>query len=439
MARPAKETRENFEARRVAAWRAGEYGHVVRVFAEKGKLKIRYRNPRTGRPVQTTLFAADTVELRKRAATIAVKKAEELRGGVAEAVQRTARRVDDLTIQDVVLLYMRRVPDFPEHLLTSTATKVREWYEALPESVRRLDTVPAVGTLIRDVYGWRHLFADRRFRPDRRVVEIEPADATSYAQEVVARGVSKRTAANDLDRLSSAFNHVRVQHRSIGLTFNPIEGRKVDRERARIPAFSAAEGRALWDKAPALAAEGQWQVLVAVGIATSGRRLGAIQHLTLEDHDFEAGTVVWRAEHAKGEHYGRGDEVRPMTPLHRKAVEWAIAHHPNPLGPAFPILWRSGGRTQAGDPRKPVPQGTLWAQLARLHVLAKVERIPGRSWHSFRRWAATYLADRLGDGPASEFVGMTVETLRKFNYKQVQDGTMRKAADAMGDSFGEEG
>lgn len=438
MARPAKETRENFEAGRVPAWSAGEYGHVVRVFAEKGRIKIRYRNPHTGRWTQTTIFPADTTELRRRAATIAVKKAEELRSGIAEQVERAARRVEELTVRDVALLYMRRAPGFPERLLTASYKEVRDWYESLPESVRSLKTTPRLPTIVRDVYGWRHLFADHRFRPDRRVADIDPADATSYAQDVVTRGTSKRTAANDLDRLSSAFNYVRVQHRSLGLTWNPIEGRKVDRERAHTAAYTREEGVKLWKAAPQLAEQGQWQVLVAVGIATSGRRLGAIQRLTETDHDFEAGTVIWRAKHAKGEQYGRGDEVRPMTPLHRQAVEWAVRHHPNPLGPDHPIIWRTGGDTRAPMPEKPCPQQTLWKQLVKLEKLAGVPHKPGRSWHSFRRWAATYLADLLGDGPAAEYMGMTVETMRRYAYKQVQQETMQKVADAIGEAFEED-
>lgn len=437
MPRPAKETRENWEAGRIPAWRAGEYGHTVRVFSKHGRIKIRYRNPRTGRWTQTTIFPADTPELRRRAATIAVKKAEELRAGIVAEAERTARRVEELTLRDVALLYMRRAPGFPERLLTATYNEVREWYESLPEAVLALKTTPRLPTLVRDVYGWRHLFADPRFRPDRRVLDIDPADATAYAQDAVARGVSKRTAANDLDRLSSAFNYVRTQHRSLGLTYNPIEGRKVDRERAQVPPYSREEGIALWRAAPLLAERGQWQVLVAVGIATSGRRLGSIQRLTLADHDLDAGTVVWRAKNAKGENYGRGDEVRPMTPLHRKAVEWAAQNHPNPLGPEYPIIWRSGGGKKPACPEQPCPQQTLWKQLTKLERLAGVPHLHGRSWHSFRRWAATYLADLLGDGPASEYIGMTVETMRRYSYKQVQHETMARVARAVGTAFEE--
>lgn len=43
---------------------------------------------------------------------------------------------------------------------------------------------------------------------------------------------------------------------------------------------------------------------------------------------------------------------------------------------------------------------------------------------------ATILADELGDGKAAEYVGMTVETLRRFNYKQTQPETQVATAEA---------
>ena len=442
MPRPAKETRENFEAGRVDAWSAGEYGHRVRVFAEAGKLKVRFQDPATGRTKQRTVFRADSDALRREATGAAVKIAERLRAGrVAEEEAADApATVADLTMEDVAHLFMKRAGAFPRELLTGSYSDVREWYNALPERVRALDTVPALSTIVRDVYGWRHLFADDRFRPDRRVIDIDPADATNWAQDVVAdETYSPRTAANDLDRLSSAFNHVRTQHRSIGLTYNPIEGRKVDRERADVDAYTQKEGAKLWAAAPALADEGRWQVLVAAGIAQSGRRLGSILALTASDHDLESGTVVWRADVAKGRNYGRGDETRPMTPLHRKAVRWVLEHHPNPKGPDAPLIWQTGGRSRAAKPENAVPQSTVWQQLVALEKLAGVEHKDGRAWHSFRRWTATRLADLLGDGKAAEFIGMTTDTLRKYGYKKVQDETMQDAADAMGGTWEEGG
>lgn len=431
MPRQAKETRENFEAGKVDGWGAGEWGSTVRVFVDKGKLKIRYRPTPDSSPKQRTLFGHDDAELRKRAASIAVRKSEELRSGQADADQPSTEDDDDtLTVERAVLLYMRRFPGWKDDLLEATATELRKWYAGLPPNARS----HACWTVISDVYGFRRLFRDERFARDRLVEEIEPGDATAYVADYVAGGKSPRTAVNDTDRLSCAFRYVKSQYRrTIGLADNPIEGRRVDREKADIDLYTTEEGRDLRLAAPQLAKEGQWQVLVAAGMATSGRRISSILALTLDDHDLEANTVTWRAEAAKGEHYGRGDETRPMTHQHRAALEWALRNHPNPEGAAHPVIWRTGGVSQQGkrDPTQPPPYSTLWRQLKRLEELAGVEQKHGRAWHAFRRWAVTTLADELSDGVAGEFVGMTIETVRAHSYKKVQDPTMEKAAGAL--------
>jgi len=438
MARPAKESRQNFESGKVDGWTAGEYGSQVRVVVHRGKIKLKFRHPRTGRRVQETVFTADTTKTRKAGTSLASTMAERIRGGNLAQIEST-ETVDTLTVRKVLLLYLRRFPGFPDHLLAAPSSKLREWHAALPDETRALKTVPKASTLVSDVYGFRRLLLDNRFRGDRLVLDLEPGDATSYFTDWVARGGSPRTGTNDIDRLSCAVNYVIRQHRrSIGLTYNPLDGRVLDRTKADIDSYSQEEMEALWGSAPELAAEGQWHVLVAAGIASSGRRSGSIRALTLADHDLEAGTVTWRAEVAKGEGYGRGDDVRPMTDLHRKAVEWASEHHPNPEGPEHPILWRTGGKTLPEDPRQSVPYSTLWGQLQRLEVLAGVEHREGRGWHAFRRSVATFLADTVGDGKASEFVGMTTETLRKFGYKKVQPQAMEEAREALDQGFRKE-
>jgi len=422
MGRPAKEDRKNFEAGKVDAWSTGPYGARVRVIAQKGKLKVRFQDPQTGRTRQKTVFAADTGSLRKVVTRVAVEMTEKLRSGVEKDLEREAKG-QDLTMRDCVILYLKRFPGFPEQLLAVTAAKLKEWYRDLPESIRKSANVPKEATLISDVYGFRRIMKDTRFRPDKRIVDLEPADATTYFNDSVAAGGSPRTGSNDMDRMSCAINYVIEQHqKTIGLERNPLKGRKVDRTKADIPQYSREERRRLLEAAPKLAAEGQWHVLVATGIASSGRRISAICGLTEGDHDFEAGIVTWRAEEAKGEGYGRGDEHMPMTTQHRKAVLWALECFPNPLGADHPILY------QVSKPRNLVPPQTLWGQLMRLEELAGVKHQPSRAWHSFRRAVATMLADEIGDGAASEYIGMTTATLRKYGYKKVQAETMEQAA-----------
>lgn len=429
-ARPAKETRENFESGKAGGWTAGAWGYAVRVYLHRSKLKLRYQRKDTKRSKVRTLFADDTPELRKKAAAIAVEFSEKLRAEKPTAAPTTPN-AETLTVREACLLYMRRVPQWEDNLIGKTRAEIETWYAKLPEKVRAAATTPAVKSVWSDVYAFRRVWRYPRLAQDRRVLDLEPADASAYCSDYIAAGGSPRTCSADTDKLSCAIRYVITQHRrTVGLTLNPIDGRKVDRSKAVIPAFSPDEARRLRDAAPQMAARGQWQVFVAAAVASSGRRLGAILGLSAADHDLGKNEVTFRAGVAKGENYGRGDEMRPMTALHRTALEWAMRHQPNPHGDSAPLIW------QTNDPTRSVPQSTIWKQLQTLHTAAKVPYLEGRSWHSFRRMMATLLADEIGDGPTAEFIGMTTETLRLYSYKQVQPETMRKAAAAADAALG---
>lgn len=431
MARPAKETRENFEAGKADGFSAGGHGHRVRVYAESGKLWIRYKQP-NGKRTPRQLFPADTPALRAKAARLAVQKAEQMSSGERAQVERSEKGAEDLSIFDVVMLYMQRAPGFPPSAFDpdgeGVKAHVERWYEALPEGVRRDKTVPKARTLWTDVYAFLRLFRDPRFARDRKVMSLDPADGTLYAKEVAAKGGSPRTPVNDVDRLSCAIRYVITQYRrTYGIPYNPLDGGILDRTRAEVPAYGDDELRKLLDAAGRREpGDGQWQIRVAVGVAHSGRRLESMIGLSTADHDLDANTVTWRAEKQKGEAYGRGDVVMPMTPQHRAALEWALEHHPNPTGEKAPLLWRTG------DPSKPINEVTLDQQLKRLERAAGVEHQPGRAFHGFCRSVITRLADAHGDGVAAEFAGRTVETIRRYSYKKIQDETMRKAAQTMG-------
>lgn len=439
----ARESRENFEAGKVDAWSAGAYGQRVRVFLEAGKLKITYQNPATGRPKQRTLFAGDTPSLRKRAAAIAVKKSEELRAGMMEKVEREDRRADTITVFEVAHLYLQRAPGFPAHLFDPEAlpgspgvkAAVEAWYDTLAPSIRDAKTTPSAKTLWSDVYAFRRLFKHPAFQRSRKAMELEPADASRYVADVTSEGGSPRTPVNDVDRLSCAFRYVQTQHRrSIGLPYNPLDGRVVDRTRAEVPAYEPEEIAAMVQAARrGEPGEGQWQVRAAVRIAQSGRRRGAILALTLSDHDLEARTVTWEAEHAKGEAYGRGDETIRMTSDHLEAVREVAEKHPNPLGADAPLLWAKG------DPSRPIGESAIDRQLRRLEKAAGVKHLRGRGFHGFCRSTITKIADALSDGAAAEFTGRTPETIRRYSYKKKTVAMMDRAADVMnrGDNEGE--
>lgn len=434
--RPAKETRENFLSGKVDAYSAGGYGHAVRVYAEGGRLWMRYKRP-NGKRTPLQVYEADTPALRAKAAAAAEVKAERLRSGVRADVERAEKTADDLTIWDVVLLYMRRAPGFPAEAFDpkgeGVKAAVEKWYKTLPDSVKKDATVPKDKTLWTDVYGFLRLFRDPRFARTRKLMTLDPADATNYVKEVAAKGGSPRTPVNDVDRLSCAIRYVQTQYRrTYGIPYNPLEGRIVDRSRAEVAEFSKEEVRKLLEAIQrGLPGPGQWQIQAAVRFATSGRRIGAMLALTAADHDLTCtedapfGSVTWEAEHAKGEAYERGDETLPMTEEHRAALDWILAEHPNPEGPTFPLLWK------AKNPREHAGEQTLDAQLRRLQRAAGVQIVGRRAFHGFCRSVITHLADLHGDGVAAEFTGRTPETIRRYSYKKRVASTMGSAAKSL--------
>lgn len=432
--RKARESRENFEQGKAIGWTAGAYGHTARVFVERGKIKIRHQKPSGGKR-QRTLFVADTPALRKKATAVAVSVSEKLRARLQHQAEQEAKPAEEVTIYDVVLLYLRRAPGFPEEILSGGPTQygkgisgqVNTWYRALPASVRQSATTPKAKTLWTDCYAFFRLWRDPRFARTRRVMDLEPGDATAYAAEAPSAEVM-RTRVNDTDRLSCAIRYVLQQHRkSVGIPYNPIEGRIVDRSKADIDAYEPEER----DRMLAALRKGEpgpssWQIRFIFGAASSGRRISSILALTAADHDLEAGTVTWRAEAAKGEGYGRGDETLPMTDLHRQALEWVLEHHPNPLGPEAPIVYT------ADEPGAPVKAPLADKQLKRLEAKAGVPHVPGRAFHGFCRLAITTAAEMFGDELASEFTGRKPETIRRYGYKKVVHASMKKVAKGLG-------
>lgn len=438
----ARETRAAWEAGKVAGWSAGGYGARVRVSTAGGQIRLSHQDRVTGRPKQRTLFR-DTPENRAKAAAAAVILSERLHAE-ADARQQEEERASDaetITARQCVVLYMQRVPGFREEMLDWAAARVREWWHALPDAVRESELTPSPETLVADLSAWRRVLAHPAFA-ERPVSGIDLAEVNACTQSLLTSGLSVRTVTNTMDRLALAIRYVQVHHRRrIGALINPLEGRKLDRTVARTPMYTPDEVRALRASARELIGRGNyWQLFGVVGLASSGRRIGSILALTAADHDWTPRwspegellpwRVTWRAEVAKARGYGRGDDVRPMTRLYADAVVWLLQRHPNPTGAGGPLIWTGDGAT-APDSQ------TVRRQLHEVEQHADVKCVPGRAFHSFRRAVATLLADELGDGIAAEYTGMTVETLRKYSYKQVQDQVQDQAARALDVALGD--
>lgn len=427
--RPAKETRENFEAGRVDEWTAGGYRSSVRLRKEGGAIRMYWREPQTKRDRQHTLFTSDSRELRRRATAEAVAMSEALRAGGTEAQAEPKPTAETLTIFDACLLYMQgRAPGFTADMMEWGPAKLARWHAGLAPAVR--DLIPSPRTLDKDVRTFRSIWLQPRFARGRLARDIEPADWRLTQQELLGT-YSPRTVANWRDRLSLVFRYIRTEHRkSIGLLENPMDGARAPRAKARIPQYTKEERAKLLVAADAaLAARRFWRVWVLLGVAHSGRRIEAMLHLTGSDHDFETDSVTWRAEWAKAENYERGNDVRPMTRLHRAAVAWAIEHHPNPRGPEHPVLW------SPTNPTRPITYPQVLVAWHDLERRAGVEHIRGRAFHSMRRAIVTLLSHKLGVEKASDFVGMTPETANKFNYRQTLEASMSEAAAAVDDDL----
>jgi integrase len=118
----------------------------------------------------------------------------------------------------------------------------------------------------------------------------------------------------------------------------------------------------------------------------TGHRCTAVARLRWSDVDLDKGLVTWRAEHDK-----RG--VEHTVPLSKPASD--------ALKAAFEEL--NSARRESGhigdgwifpsptEPGKPVRRDVLRDAWQKLERVAKLERFPGRGWHSLRRKFATDL------------------------------------------------
>lgn len=429
MPRPAKATRENFEAGKVDSWTAGGYRFAVQVIRVRDALKLRWKDPASGRRRQATASEVDSKELRKRATAEAVALSEGLRAGKVAAVEAGPPKADALTLEDACLLYMQgRAPGFTREMLDWGPAKIRAWFAELPDAVRQ--EAPDVETLNKDLRSFRGLWSNPHFERSRKVRDIEPGDWRAAQQELLT-SYSPRTLANWRDRLSVVLRDIRFNHRkSVGLSENPMDGAKAVRTKARIPRYTDEERAKLRAEAKkAMEGGAYWRIWTLLAFAHSGRRTTAMLHLCDADHDREAGTVTWRSKWAKAENYGKPDEVRTMTELHARVLQWVTEAHPNPRGPEYPIIWSEK------DPTRPASYMTLLGQWHRLEKAAEVETIRQRAFHSMRRAIVTLISEELGVEVAADFVGMTPQTANSFFYRQMSESAMQRAAGAINQEF----
>jgi len=221
------------------------------------------------------------------------------------------------------------------------------------------------------------------------------------------KGVRERVIEYDLRFLLAVCNWaetVRVDGQPM-LERNPFRGFPLpveantrrpmvtDEEFGRLTA--AARQLASLAKAPTRAGTGSgkkpWQdvELYLLLAHETGHRCTAIGRLRWSDVDVEKGLMTWRAEFDKigVEH------VVPLSETARLALKGTAE--------AFHAAQREAGRIGDGwvfpsptDPEKPVRRDVLRDAWQKLEKLAKLDRVPGRGWHSLRRKFATDRQDQ---------------------------------------------
>ena len=247
-----------------------------------------------------------------------------------------------------------------------------------------------------------------RFIRERRAGRIGPS----------GRPVSDRTVEYDLKFLIAVLNWATRSRDEQGhplLDRNPLKGFKKPTEKnpTRV-VLGEEEYRALLKVAPRV----DWRFHLALVLAhETGHRIGAIRQLRWFDIDFEGGTMLWRAEHDKSGH----EHVTPVTAEALSALKEARMSHPG-TGEA-PVL--------------PAPRNLLACLgAARLHawwskaqILAGLDPMPGRGWHSLRRKFASDLMDQ----PLKVLCALggwkTAKTVLEC-YQRPDAGQLRKALEA---------
>jgi len=247
-----------------------------------------------------------------------------------------------------------------------------------------------------------------RFIRERRAGRIGPS----------GRPVSNRTVEYDLKFLIAVLNWAarsRDEQGRLLLDRNPLKGfRKPSEKNPTRVVLGEDEHRALLKVASGV----DWRFHLALVLAhETGHRIGAIRQLRWFDIDFEGGTILWRAEHDKSGH----EHVTPVTAEALSALKEARRRHPG-TGEA-PVL------PAPSNPLACTGAARLHAWWSKAQILAGLDPMPGRGWHSLRRKFASDLMDQ----PLKVLCALggwkTAKTVLEC-YQRPDAGQLRKALEA---------
>ena len=155
----------------------------------------------------------------------------------------------------------------------------------------------------------------------------------------------------------------------------------------RVPLDERTDGPAEYTRADLLRVAAElgkpqhWRARGAIALCGSlGARINAVLHLTWDDVDFAAGTLIWRKEWDK---LGK-ERVQPLTTRARAALTECLAHRH--LTEAW-VFWavRTRGR--------PYAYQSLHYHLTEAEGRAHVTHLPGRAFHGLRRMVVGDIGD----------------------------------------------
>jgi len=212
-----------------------------------------------------------------------------------------------------------------------------------------------------------------RFIRARRAGRIGPS----------GKPVSDRTVEYDLKFLIAVLNWAaksRDERGRLLLDSNPLKGLRTPTEKNPTRVVLAEEEyRALLKVSHRV----DWRFHVALVLAhETGHRIGAIRQLRWSDINFEGGMILWRAEHDKSD-YGH------VTPVTAEALS-ALSEAPGPV----PLAGKAPLLPAPRNPVAAVGAARLHAWWQKAQILAGLDPMPGRGWHSLRRKFASDLMDQ---------------------------------------------
>jgi hypothetical protein len=400
--------------------RLGGYGGTVHVQVTGSGIRVRTTSPRRQETVGQD--SPDTRALAVRVAEAILRAAPPDAAVPKSPPARNRDGQELLTPRIIWESYLKgKLGTLRPGMLDWGRNELEAFYMARSEHARK--AMPAFDTVFGVLTAARRLDRDGILKLDADLDSIEPGTITEYLQGAVIEGSSAHTMETYFRRFRTAVRSFKKKWpRRWAKRYDVTES--VDKPSTKnIKPPEIGEDRAERLLAT-LHSQKQWRTWAAVIIArASGRRIGAVgarrqgtqlDTVPLCANDFEVGDdgklqVTWRADVAKGENYGRGDEVQVCARELVLAYRWLRRYHPNPLGPAYPLVW---------DPEKPtlgVPYDQISYVFGEAWLATFNEPKPkGLMWHSLCRTTVTTIAQELGIEAAADHTGRSDEVASRI-------------------------